>query len=50
MNVGDLIYHLASDTDWGIIMKQIDGQYLVRWCDGYQSWINMVNVAKLEAQ
>ena len=50
MKIGDLIYYRVIPKEWGILLKEHRGQYLVHWYDGDTSWINMVNVAKLEVQ
>ena len=50
MKIGDLVYYRTLPKEWGFIITEDSGQYLVYWYDGEKSWIMKSNVVLLEAR
>ena len=50
MKIGDLVYYRTLPKEWGFIVKEDYGLYLVYWNDGVKSWVGDHNVVLLEAR
>ena len=50
MKIGDLVYYRTLPKEWGFIVREDCGQYLVYWNDGVKSWVCAHNAVLLEVQ
>jgi len=50
MKVGDLVYYRTLPKEWGFIVREDSGLYLVYWHDEVKSWVSAHNVVLLEAR
>tara|TARA_R100000988_G_C3876683_1_gene106403 strand:- start:326 stop:478 length:153 start_codon:yes stop_codon:yes gene_type:complete len=48
MKIGDLVYYRTLPKEWGFIIREDSGLYLVYWNDGVKSWVSAHNAVLLE--